>query len=92
MADASRLGGLVDESATPRYTIVIGAFRERSNAQKLAAQAQAAGFPAQLMECKRGMIAVGVCPSDRIARTFEDFTKLRKEAFCPKDSWILLNE
>jgi cell division septation protein DedD len=92
MADASRLGGLVDESATPRYTIVIGAFRERSNAQKLAAQAQAAGFPAQLMECKRGMIAVGVCPSDRIARTFEDLTKLRKEAFCPKDSWILLNE
>ena len=92
IADASRLGGLVDESQGPRYRIVVGAFRERGNAQKLASQAEASGFAAELMDCKHGMIAVGVCPSDKIARTYEDLTRLRLEPFCPKDSWILLNE
>ncbi len=92
IADASRLGGLVEESQGPRYRIVVGVFRERANALKLASQAEARGFSAQIMDCKRGMIAVGVCPSDRIARTFEDLKRLGTEPFCPKDSWILLNE
>lgn len=92
IADASRLGGLASESLDSRYYIVIGVFRERANAGKLADQAKAEGFHAELMDCKRGMIAVGVCPSDRIAKTFEDFKRLRAESFCPKDSWILLNE
>ena len=92
IADASRLGGLVEEGDGPRYRIVIGVFREMENARKLASKASEAGFPAQLMECRRGMIAVGVCPSDRIAGTFADLKRLRSESFCPKDSWVLLNE
>ena len=92
ISDASRLGGLVEESHGPRYRIVLGVFRERDNARKLASQAEAKGFSAQLLDCRRGMIAVGVCPSDKIARTFEDLNRLRSESFCPKDSWILLDE
>ena len=92
ISDASRLGGLVEEDRGPRYRIVIGVFRERNNAAKLASQVEAGGYAAELMDCGRGMIAVGVCPSDRIAQTFEDLTQLRSKSFCPKDSWILLNE
>ncbi len=92
MSDVSRLGGLVEENSRARYCIMIGAFRDKDNARKLASKAEDAGFSAELMECRSGMIAVGVCPSDRIAQTFEDFKRLRQEAFCPKDSWILLNE
>ena len=92
MADASRLGGLVEENPGHRYRIVIGVFRERNNAQKLAAQAVDGGYPAELIECRRGMIAVGVCPSDKISRTYQDWKNLQGETFCPKDSWILLNE
>ena len=92
MSDASRLGGLVGDTPGSRYHIVIGVFRERNNAQKLASQAEAGGYPAQLLECGRGMIAVGVCPSDRIARTYMHWKALQAETYCPKDSWILLNE
>lgn len=91
MSDVSRLGGLVEEGVRPRYCIIIGAFRDKGNAQKLASKAVAEGFSAELMECRNGMIAVGVCPSDRISQTFEDFSRLSSESFCPKDSWILLN-
>ena len=92
IADASRLGGLASDRPDSRYYIIIGVFRERTNARKLAEQAEEGGFPAELLDCKRGMIAVGVCPSDKIARTFEDLNRLRSESFCPKDSWILLDE
>lgn len=92
MSDASRLGGLVDEGLPSRYHIIIGVFREKANARKLALQAEESGFSARLIECKRGMIAVGVCPSDRITQIYENLQRLRNEAFCPKDSWILLNE
>ena len=92
IADASRLGGLADEDLGSRYHIVIGVFRERTNAQKLVSQAEAAGFSASLIDCNRGMIAVGVCPSDRIVQAQDDLNRLRAEPFCPKDSWILLNE
>ena len=92
ISDASRLGGLVQETEGPRYRIVIGVFRDRANALKLASEVEAGGYAAELLDCKRGLIAVGVCPSDRIARTFEDLNGLRSEQFCPKDSWILLSE
>ena len=92
VSDASRLGGLADGDHGARYHIVIGVFRERTNARKLADEAEAAGFPAVLMDCNRGMIAVGVCPSDRIVQTLDALDRLRLESFCPKDSWILLNE
>lgn len=92
ISDASRLGGLVEDKLDVRYHIVIGVFREETNARKLAALAEASGYPAELMYCRRGMIAVGVCPSDRISQTFWNLERLRMESFCPKDSWILLNE
>jgi hypothetical protein len=92
IADASRLGGLASDRPDSRYYIIIGVFRERTNARKLAEQAEEGGFPAELLDCKRGMIAVGISPSDRITKTYEDFKRLRMESFCPKDSWILLNE
>ena len=92
MADASRLGGLVTEDLGSRYHIVIGVFRERNNALKLADQAGQGGYPARLFDCRRGMIAVGICPSDKISRTYQDWKDLQGKAFCPKDSWILLNE
>lgn len=92
ISDAARLGGIVAEDLGSRYHIVIGAFRDRGNAQKLAASAAEQGYPAELIDCRRGMVVVGVCPSDRIALTYEHWKALRTERFCPKDSWILLDE
>ena len=92
ISDASRLGGLVEESQGPRYRIVLGVFRERDNARKLASQAEAKGFSAQLLDCRRGMIAVGVCPVNRLSDSYAALNVVKKERFCPKDVWILLNE
>lgn len=92
ISDASRLGGLSADDQAARYCIVIGVFRDRNNAAKLVSKAEEDGVPASLIECRRGMIAVGVCPSDRIAEVYEDWRKLQEKTYCPKDSWILLDE
>lgn len=92
MDGASRFGGLREDRLSRRYYIIAGAFRDRRNAQKLVNESVDAGYPAEMIECRRGMIAVGLCPSDRIAEAYAAFKMLRKEPFCPKDSWILLSE
>lgn len=92
MDGASRFGGLQGERLSRRYYIIAGAFRDRTNARKLVDGAVDAGYPAEMIECRRGMIAVGLCPSDRIAETYASFKRLRSEPFFPKDSWILLSE
>lgn len=92
MAGESRLGGLKGDGTGHRYHIIVGAFRDRDNAQKLAAKAADGGFEAVLLDCRGGMIAVGLCPSDRIAETYDALTILRHKPFCPKDSWILVSE
>lgn len=89
---ASRLGGLAADVSAHRYHIIAGAFRDKANARKLAGKAESEGYEAELIECRTGIIAVGLCPSDRIAVTYNAMQRLRHESFFPKDSWILLNE
>ena len=89
---ASRLGGLGADVSAHRYHIIAGAFRDKANARKLADKAESEGYEAELIECSTGIIAVGLCPSDRIAVTYNAMQRLRHESFFPKDSWILLNE
>lgn len=89
---ASRLGGLGADVSAHRYHIIAGAFRDKANARKLADKAESEGYEAELIECRTGIIAVGLCPSDRIAVTYNAMQRLRHESFFPKDSWILLNE
>ena len=86
------LGGLTGEPLSRRYHVIIGAFKARENAEKLASKAVAEGYDVQLIEFRRGMVAVGTCPSDKIAETVAEFGRLRNEKFCPGEAWILVNE
>lgn len=92
MNGPSLLGGLSEDTLALRYHVVIGAFKTRSNAEKLAARAEEKGYETELIDFRRGMVAVGVCASDRIVETVSEFRKLRAESFCPAGAWILVNE
>ena len=86
------LGGFAGEVSPLRYHLIIGAFKTRSNAEKLAQKAEARGYDVELMDFRRGMVAVGVCASDRIAETVAGYMDLRGESFCPEGAWILISE
>lgn len=88
----AKLGGLFATKLEARYSVIIGAFMLRSNAEALFKKAKAAGYSPSLISFNNGMVAVGVCPSNTIIEAKEGLKKVRMEWFCPVDVWILLNE
>lgn len=87
------LGGLFATKLESRYYIILGSFRVRSNAESLFNRAKDAGYrPALISFGKGGLIAVGVCPVNRLQDAYKSLSEVRKEKFCPKDVWILVNE
>ena len=83
----AKLGGLFTTKLEARYYVIVGAFMFRSNAEALLTKAKAAGY-----QPANGMNAVGLNPCNNIVAAKEALKTVRKEAFCPKDVWILLNE
>ena len=92
MSGPERLGGLVAEELPSRYYVIAGAFKDRKNAQKLADEAVAKGYKASLLDCRRGMVAVGLCQSDNVAEVGSAYGTLKGEPFFPKDAWVLVME
>jgi hypothetical protein len=87
------LGGLFATKLEARYYIILGSFRTRANAEALFNVAKEAGYkPALISFGKGGLIAVGVCPVNRLPDAFVSLNTVKKESFCPKDVWILVNE
>ena len=87
------LGGLFATKLEARYYIILGSFRARANAESLFKVAKEAGYkPALISFGKGGLIAVGVSPVNRLPDAYAALNEVRKEKFCPKDVWILVNE
>ena len=89
----SKLGGLFATKLEARYYIILGSFRSRANAEGLFNVAKDAGYrPALISFGKGGLIAVGVSPVNKLSDAFTALNSVKKEKFCPKDVWILVNE
>lgn len=87
------MGGLFATKLESRYYIILGSFRTRSYAEALFTVAKDAGYrPALISFGKGGLIAVGVSPVNRLQDALSALNEVRKEPFCPKDVWILVNE
>ena len=87
------LGGLFATKLEARYYIILGSFRSRAHAESLFNVAKSAGYkPALISFGKGGLIAVGVSPVNRLPDAYTALSDVRKEKFCPKDVWILVNE
>lgn len=87
------LGGLFATKLEARYYIILGSFKTRANAERLFNIAKDAGYrPALISFGKGGLIAVGVAPVNRLSDALSALNDVKKESFCPKDVWVLVNE
>ena len=75
-----------------RYYVMIGAFGDGSNAEKLQKKVVEAGFETELIPYRNGMTGVGLCPSDDLASMYKPLMAIRQQPFCPKGVWILDKE
>lgn len=72
-----------------RYYVVVGAFGNIDNAKRMQKKAEDAGIQSELIPYRNGVTAVGLCPSDDLASMYEPFMKVKEQAFCPKEVWII---
>ena len=88
----SKLGGLFATKLEARYYIVVGCFRQRSNAEILLGKVSEIGYSPALISFRNGMIAVGLCPVNTLTDALASLKAVKNEPFCPSDVWILVNE
>ena len=89
----SSLGGLsAGNGPSAVYSIVIGSYLDRANAVKYSEKLTEDGFPAEAVRFRNGFTAVCVCPTDDPAEIVSSLNRVRREKFCPKEVWILVNE
>ena len=88
----SKLGGLYTTKLETHYSIIVGAFRTRSYAERKLKQCTDAGYTATIVSFRNGLLAISVCPSDSLSVTVDKLRELRGNGICPKDGWILVNE
>ena len=88
----SSLGGIGVSNLEYKYYIVVGAFRDPTNALRKKTQCDDAGYTAKIINFRNGLNAVAVCPSNSIAETIKNFKAIKGKNFCPTDGWILVNQ
>lgn len=92
LLNPSALGGLFTTRLEARYCVIVGAFRERRNAERLHKSASDAGYSPSLISFRNGLIAVGISPVNSLQEAMQAVRAVREEDFCPDDVWILANE
>ena len=80
---------LAESTRDGSFYIVVGTFASPQNAEKMAGQARAAGYPPKLKKYSNGKTSVLLCPCGTEKEALAALEKLRKEKFCPAEAWIL---
>ena len=92
MYDLSSLKGLASGELEHRYYVIVGSFRDGANADRFIRKIAADSVMQPVkVHFRTGMVAVGVCPRNKIAEMPSVVDEVRTRSFCPKDAWILVN-
>ncbi len=76
-----------------RYYVLIGTFTNKAYAREQVRKATQAGYEPQTIAFSQGRrTAVAACGTDSLSVAVAGLEKVRKEAFCPADAYILIAE
>lgn len=88
----SEVGGLFTTKLDSKYYVVVGAFKNRNNAEDLFDTVSERGYKPILISFRNGFNAIAMCPTNSVQEAFASLKRVRSESFCPDDVWILVNE
>jgi len=91
VSESSLIGSGTKDGLASGYYIIIGAFSKPENADAMVSKVSGNGYDAVVIPYVNGMSAVGICYSATLEKAAEAYERVSKEAFCPKDAWILKN-
>jgi len=88
----AQLGSLYTTKLQKKYYIMVGAFKDRSNAERQLVALQKKGYTATLISFRNGFNAIGICPTNDLNEEYRHLRKFKEDPLCPEDVWILVNE
>ena len=88
----SALSGIPRTALHQRCCVVVGAFANPKNAEKLAGRYRDAGYASSVVAYRNGLNAVFVAPSDRITECLDAYRGIIRLPFASKECWILVKE
>ncbi len=74
------------------FNVIVGSFKQRTNAQSLCERLRADGYPAVLAQNAQGMYRVVACSFDNRAAAVEGRQNLQARYPQFTDAWFLINE
>ena len=89
---ASAIKSIPQKDLDHRYCLVVGAFSQPSNAERLVTRYSEAGFNAFVFRYHGGMSGVCVEPCDRIDEALEAYRRVMRLPFASRQTWVLVNE
>jgi hypothetical protein len=93
MFDTAKAKITAPDKLSHRYYIIIGSFRDVANAEKFVKRvSKVQGMNPVMVPVRTGMVAVGVCATDKITQIADVIDEVLMKSFCPLDAWILVNE
>ena len=92
MYDLASLKGLASGDLQHRYYVVVGSFKQGSNVDKFMKKiSKEPDMEPVKIYFRTGMVAVGVCPRNKVSQIATVIDEVRAKSFCPKDAWVLVN-
>lgn len=92
LVESVSFGGLYNTELESRYYVVVGAFRNRENADRLLQTVLEKGFYPTIIHFGNGLVAVGVAQCNKLSDALLSLKSVKREDFCPDDVWILVNK
>ena len=92
MFTPERFGGLEASTITTKYCIVVGAFRESGNAERMLHKCTALGYAAAIIRFRNGLSAVAVCQEDNLTKAVRNLNEIRSGGVLPEGSWLFINK
>lgn len=75
-----------------RYALMMGYFRNESNASRLYALIAEDGFSPVVIRFAGGGAGVAVFPSETADQVLKGYLLVKKKPYCPEDAWVIWNE
>lgn len=85
--EQARLAAL--EPVDYKFSVILGSFKDRNNAEKLAARVAQRGFKVELKPAPGGLTTVAACPSATAEEAKAALQKIKAEGFTQSQPWIL---
>ncbi len=87
-----KVNQLYSDELTAKYYIILGSYKDNDNLEAMLKKVSAAGYIPVKIPRENGSYSVGIESGSSMYEAKLDLRAVRRESFCPRDAWIMVNK